>query len=117
MNPHLDDPDRRCVVLVWSGARSACLADPNDEAVSGHRLYERGLSQVLWAGIVRDSDAIRDLEMQARVHPFHDPSRSAGLVHHVVLLKECVVEVLAEAVTVQRLEGRTLDAVTAAMRG
>jgi hypothetical protein len=116
LNPHHGDPDRRCVVLVWSGARSASRADPNDEAISGHRLYERGLNKVLWAGDVRGSNAIRALEMQNRVHPYHDPSRFEGLVHHVVLLKECVVEVVAEAVSVRRFEGRTLDAVNAAMR-
>jgi len=115
LNPHHDDPDRRCVVMVWSGAHSACLADPNDEAISGHRLYESGLSKVLWAGVVRNSEVIRALEMQNRVHPSHDPSRFESLVHHVVLLKECVAEVVAKEVTIQRLEGSTLDAVTAAM--
>jgi hypothetical protein len=39
------------------------------------------------------------------------------LTHHVVLLKECVVKVVAEAVSVQRFEGTTLDAATAAMDG
>lgn len=117
LKPRHDDPDRRCVVLVWSGTRSACLADPNDEAISGHRLYGSGLSDVLWAGVVRDSAVIRQLEIQNRVHPCHDPSRFTGLVHHIVLLKECLAEVVAEAVAVQRFEGTTLDAVTAAMAG
>lgn len=116
LNPHHDDPDRRCVVLVWSGARSSCLGDPNDEATSGHRLYKSGLSEVLWAGVVHDIDAIRALEMQNRVHPYHDPSRFDDLKHHVALLKECVVEVVATTLSVLRLEGTTLDAATAALR-
>ena len=69
------------------------------------------------AGVVLDSVVIRALEMQNRVHPDHDPSRFGHLTHHVVLLKECVVEVVAEAVSVQRFEGTRLDAVTAAMGG
>lgn len=117
LKPHHDDPDRRCVVLVWSGARSSCLADPNDEAISGHRLYNSGLSDVLWAGVVRDSEVIRGLEMQNRVHPSHDPSRLTRLAHHIVLLKECVAEVVAEGVVIQRFEGTTLDAAAAAMIG
>ena len=52
------------------------------------------------AGVVLDSVVIRALEMQNRVHPDHDPSRFGHLTHHVVLLKECVVEVVAEAVSV-----------------
>jgi hypothetical protein len=96
--------------------RAACLTDPNDEAVSGHRLYRKGLSDVGWAGLVRDSQAIDALERQNRVHPNHDPSRFDRLNHHIVLLKERVAEVVAEAVEVRRVEGTTLDAATAALR-
>ncbi len=117
LNPHHDDADRSCVVFAWSGTRTACMADPNDEAISGHRLYGSGLSDVLWAGVVRDSDAIRALEQQNRVHPYHDPSRFDGLTHHVVPLKECVVEVVAEGLSILRLEGTTVDAAVAALRG
>lgn len=113
--PHPDDPDRRCVVLVWSGVHSACLAAPNDEAISGHRLYASGLSKVLWAGTVLNSEVSHSLEVQNRVHPRHDPSRYTNLVHHVILMKECVAEVVAEEVQVIRLEGTTRDAVVAAI--
>jgi hypothetical protein len=85
---------------------SACLADPNDEAISGHRLYGSGLGKVLWAGVVLDSVVIRALEMRNRVRPSHDPSRFRHLTHHVVLLKECVVEVVSEAVSVRRFEAQ-----------
>ena len=116
LKPHHDDADRSCVVLAWSGTRTACMADPNDEAISGHRLYGSGLGDVLWAGVVRDSDAIRALEQQNRVHPYHDPSRFDGLTHHVVLLRECVVEVVAEGLSILRFEGTTVDAAVAALR-
>jgi hypothetical protein len=116
LKPHHDDADRSCVVLAWSGTRSVCMADPNDEAISGHRLYGSGLSEVPWAGVVRDSDAIHASEKQNRVHPYHDRSRFDGLTHHVILLKECVVEVVAEALSILRFEGTTLDAAVAALR-
>jgi hypothetical protein len=115
LNPHHDDPERRSVALVWSGSHYACMADPNDEAISGHRLYASGLGGVLWAGVVRDSRLIRALETQNRVHPRHDPSRFDSLTHHVVLLKECVVEVVAQAVSIQRSVGTTLQAATGAI--
>jgi hypothetical protein len=116
LEPHPDDFDRRGVVIVWNGTRSACLTEPNDEAISGHRLYGKGLSKVLWAGLVRDSQAIEALERQNRVHPHHDPSRFDRLAHYVILSKECIAEVVAEAVEVQRIEGTMLDAATAAIR-
>jgi hypothetical protein len=115
LKPRWDDPDQRCVVIVWTGTRSARLGDPNDEAISGHRLWRKGLDAVLWAGQVSHSNAIRDLERQNRVHPRHDPSRFEHLIHHVLRLKEEVVEVIAESVTVQRCEGSTLAAAASTM--
>ena len=117
LNPRNDDVDQRCVVLVWTGtARSARLSDPNDEAISGHRIHREGLNGLLWAGQVRDSETISRLEQQNRVHPGHNPARFKGLVHHVVLLKEGAAEVVASTLSVRRLDGPTLGAVSAAMR-
>lgn len=42
LNAEPGSQDPRCVVLTWTGTRSACLTDPNDEAISGHRLYKKG---------------------------------------------------------------------------
>jgi hypothetical protein len=44
LNAHFDDADQDCVVFFWSGTRAAIMGSPNDEALSGHRLYRRGLS-------------------------------------------------------------------------
>ena len=110
LRAHFDDTDSRCVVLEWRGVRSARMDPPNDEAISGHRLYAKGLSQVLWAGRVYDSELIRGLEQQNRVHPRYNPASFANLNHDVVRLKECVVEVVAKQLTVRRLAGSRLDA-------
>ena len=61
--------------------------------------------------------AVDALEAQNRVSPSHDAARFEKLTHHVVLLKECVVEVVAEGVTVHRREGATFDALSAIVRG
>lgn len=103
------------MVLAWSGTRATCLTGPNDEAISGHRPYSSGLSEVPWVGRVRDSRTILELETQDRVHPAHDPSRFRVLSHHVVLLKERVVEVVAQSLSIQRAGGSTLDAAVAVM--
>lgn len=113
LKPHPDDQDRRGVVVVWNGSRSSCMTDPNDEAISGHRLYAKGLSEVLWAGLVVESELVRALERQNRVHPDHDPSRFSPLSHHVLLLKECVVEVVATHVAVRRVAGTPAQAAIA----
>ena len=64
LQAHHDDPDARCVVLVWSSVHSARMADPSDEAISGHRLYPLGLSEVLWVGSVQHSRDVQALETQ-----------------------------------------------------
>jgi hypothetical protein len=62
LRPHPDDVSDDCVVLVWSGTREAVMGTPNDEALPGHRLYERGLARLKWAGAVEDSERIAGLE-------------------------------------------------------
>ena len=110
LNPHPDDasPDR--VVLVWSGTCEAAMGAPNDEALSGHRLYERGLADLVWAGIVKDSERIADLERRNRVHPHHNPERFTRLRHFILPLKEGTAEIIAEDVQVQRHSGPLFDA-------
>jgi hypothetical protein len=107
LNAHSDDPDQRSVVLFWTGCRYRAMGDPNDEARSGHRLWRNGLASVLWVGAVRESELVTALERQNSVHDRHDPARFAGLVHHVVLMKEETVEVVAESLTVKRIDGPT----------
>jgi hypothetical protein len=111
LNAHSADEDQRALTLAWSGAHSATMSDPNDEAISGHRLYRAGLAEVQWAGVVRGSELIADLEARNRLHPGHDARRYADPRHYVLPLKECVVEVVATHLTVSRVEGSTKEAV------
>lgn len=93
--PHPDDPDQRCVVLLWAGARSITQSDPR-APLSRHRLADRGLRDVAWVGVVRNSD---------------ETGAAKDLVHHLVLLDDRAVEVVAELLTVHRVPGDTAEAV------
>jgi hypothetical protein len=86
------------------------MTPPNDEAISGHRLSERGLQGPLWAGVVHGSELIERPERQNRVHPMHRASLFDGLTHYALPLKECVVEVVASEMAVQRVAGTTAEA-------
>ncbi len=107
---HSGDTDERCVVLAWTHCRFACMTPPNDEAIDGHRLWDKGLRDAMWVGVVHDSELIARLERENRVHPRHSSTLFEGLTHYVILLKECVVEVVAGAVEVRRVAGTTLEA-------
>jgi hypothetical protein len=69
-----------------------------------------GLADVLWAGVVHDSELISNLERQSRVHPEHDSARYASMTHYVVLLKDGVVEIVAQKMTIERRDGSTVTA-------
>lgn len=105
LSPRSDDSDQRAVVLMWSESIYNVMGIPNDEAVSGHRLYGKGLENVPWIGRVSGSQLVEMIEKQNSVHPQHDVRRFEGLVHHVVLTKESVVEVVAGGLTVRRIDG------------
>jgi hypothetical protein len=90
------------VVLVWSGTQETVMGAPNDEALPGHRLYDRGLAELAGAGL------IARLEQVNRVPPGHEAER-------IVPLKESIVEVVAEPVAVQRQPGPPLRAASLAL--
>lgn len=104
---HPDDSDQRCVVLRWDMALFAQMGPPNDEARQQHRLYEVGLRELTWLGVVRDS------ELVAQLRPTWTPvgdGRRIHPMHYVVPSKECIVEVVAADVELFRLDGATRDA-------
>jgi hypothetical protein len=113
LNAHDNDPDDRCVVLSWSGSYSASMGSPNDEARQGHRLYDKGLEELRWVGVVRESELIGDLEQRNRVHDRHDPARFTSLTHYIIPLKESLVEVVALDLVIGRIEGSTRQAALA----
>jgi len=115
VRPHSGDKDQRCVVLAWHGTESASMAAPSDETISGHRLYDKGLRDLSWAGVVQNSELADDLERQNQVHPAQDASKYKRLTHPIVPLKEDVVEVVARALTIEHHDGPTLTAAVAAL--
>lgn len=98
---HRDDPDQRCVVLVWRGS---CWASLRHGPVSVHPLYEHGLRDVRGVGIVRQSERVAEQAWRA----------GGELVHHIVPLADGTVEVVAEVLTVERIPGMTTEAAAAA---
>jgi len=58
LRAHPNDADRRPVEIGWTGAVAARMDPPNDEARSGHPLYQSGLRKLLWMGEVRESHLV-----------------------------------------------------------
>ena len=113
LRAHPDDANQRNVVLVWEGVQFASLSAPNDEAISGHRLWHTGLKDVLWLGLIEDSELIAGLKRQNSVHPHHESRQYDFLDHYIAPLKECVAEVVATSLAFHRHEGSTLESAAA----
>jgi hypothetical protein len=117
LGPHFDDADQSCVVLTWRHSYSARIGSPNDEGLVNHALYGKGLESVRWAGTVIESSAVWEIRKQSSDKVWLPGS---GFVdrpiptHFVLLTKDCTVEVVADAVEVQRLDGTTREAALAA---
>jgi hypothetical protein len=125
INPHWGDRGRGCVVFVWTGTAEALMGGQNDEGRFGHRLYDRGLDDLDWAGLVEDSEWAAELHRtrQAVAAELRGPEaarraseRATLLQHYILPLKENTVEVIATQVEVQRHPGPTLNAASLALR-
>lgn len=110
---HPDDPDQRCVVLRWDLVILAQLAPPNDEGRHQHRLYDVGLRDLLWLGVVEESRLVDQLKPS---WPRASDRRGVP-IHYVVVSKECIVEVVAMDVEAFRIDGRPRQAAAASFEG
>ena len=90
-----EEPERWAVIEI-KGCWAHFFGPPNDEALHGHPLYDRGLTPY---GIfeVRNSSWIRLMETRNRVHDSHDPSRFAQLVHFIFTFHDSTFECVGES--------------------
>jgi hypothetical protein len=93
------------VVVQFPDFAAYLFGEPNDEAISGHPLADRGL-EPYGCYVVEDSSWIRSLERQNSVHPRHDPKRYRQFRHFVVAFHDSMFECIATAaqVTEERRE-------------
>ncbi len=92
-------------IIEWHRCSETLLGWPNDEALSGHRLWERGLKETghYGAAEVRNSSWIAEIEKGNRVHPRHRPERFAALRHYILLFHDSTFECLAEGYTITKV--------------
>jgi len=102
---HLSARERGSVgVVEWQVCHSAQLGWPNDEALRGHRLWNRGLSQVgaYAAAEVLRSGWIEAMKAGNRVHPHHNADRFLSYRHFICSFQDSTFECVAEGYRVWR---------------
>lgn len=105
------DPSGDAVgIIEWLHCSATTFGYPNEEAIAGHRLWDRGLSEIYSAAEVLNSSWIAGMEVANRVHDLHDPAKFAALRHFVLQFQDDTFECVAEGYRVETSSG-PLDAV------
>ncbi|TGV72938.1 hypothetical protein EN792_062680 [Mesorhizobium sp. M00.F.Ca.ET.149.01.1.1] len=123
-DPSFDGTNPRSVSAVAEGEAVAILTvapyvalqfgPPNDEALSGHRLYALGL-QPYSAFEVLNSSWIASLEEANRVHPRHVPELFSGRRHFILTFHDSTLEFIARDFQVGLRKGAVLKALLEAV--
>jgi hypothetical protein len=129
-NPHMIASEYRTVIMYerntsrdgadpFSGATSFAMLScqpiaiyfggPNDEALSGHPLYGRGLGPYSAYEVI-DSSWIRLMEVRNRVHWRHDPNRFLSLRHIIIAFHDSILEFVTREFEIERWDGSERDA-------
>ncbi len=89
-------------IVEWIACRGAILGGLNDEAISGHRLYDSGLKEGgCGAFIVKNSKWIEELRKGNSVHPYHKDEQFSKLNHYILLFHDTTFECIAESLKVE----------------
>ena len=84
-------------IVEFDGVKAHCFGMPNDEALPGHPLFDRGLGAGP-AYEVRNSSWIRALERMNRVHPSHHPNLYSRCRHFIIPFHDTTFECVANGV-------------------
>ena len=111
LNNAADDHDDQAnyAIIRFDICLARYLGPPNDEAIMGHPLWERGL-RAYAAFEIEESSWLRGLARVNRVHPRHSPSLFEGYRHFIFTFHDTTFECIADAYRVKTLKGSLRDA-------
>jgi hypothetical protein len=99
--------EEEVVVLRFDGVHSLMFGAPNDEALRGHPLADRGLD-AYGAYRVDNSSWVRRLERMNRVHDRHSRERFLRLQQFILTFHDSTLECVASAAPeVSVMSGKT----------
>jgi hypothetical protein len=90
-----ETPDERVAVVTVPLCLQLVCGHPNDEALQGHALYDKGL-RFYSVHRVGNSSRLAAMERANAMHPSHDPaSYLKSKEHWVFTFQDCTVEFVA----------------------
>lgn len=101
------------VIVSFLGYEIYKFGSPNDEAIAGHPLYEKGL-QPYAAQKVQNSNWIKEMEIQNSVHHLHKKELFIdGMVHYIFSGQdrtfECIVYKKPDRINVSLFDENVAD--------
>ncbi|MBU6372672.1 MAG: hypothetical protein KJS97_08085 [Alphaproteobacteria bacterium] len=99
-----DSEGEVCALIKVDRYLAFQFGPPNDEAISGHRLYELGLRAYSSFEIL-NSEWIGQQKAANRVHPHHRDELFEGYRHIVITFHDSTLEFIARGFAVQLVEG------------
>ena len=99
-----DTDDEPVAIVTFKGVAATYFGSPNDEALRGHPLHDRGLKHYS-AFDVANSEWIASLERMNRVHPYHKAERFRELRHYVFTFHDSTFECVAKGYAVELITG------------
>jgi hypothetical protein len=97
----IDDPVAH---VTFSRLSALKFGSPNDEALTGHPLYARGLRSYS-SFEVHGSSWIKELEHRNRVHPRHSAALFAPCRHFALTFHDTTLEVVCDDIAHEVVEG------------
>ena len=92
------------------------MGAPNEEAIAGHPLSDRGL-EAFAAFEVKNSSWIRTLEKANSVHRYHDKKRFLnGKRHFIFVFHDSTFECIAKGFEVRKMKSSIVDSVDSVLR-
>jgi hypothetical protein len=92
------------VVVRFRGVESVLFGAPNEEALEGHPLHDRGLDSYRFVE-VENSPWIAELERANRVHERHSVARYSRLHHFILPFHDSSFECVAEEFEIVPTDG------------
>jgi len=89
-----------CAIVTFKGHYSYFVGPPNDEALAGHPLADRGLKSYSYFEVI-NSSWIRYLERMNSVHHLHSPEAYSSLKHFLFTFHDSVFECVADNFSVE----------------
>jgi hypothetical protein len=99
-----DTEDEPVAIVAFKGVAATYFGRPNDEALRGHPLYDRGLKPYS-AFDVANSEWIASLERMNRVHRNHKAEHFRDFRHYVFTFHDSTFECVADSYAVELTTG------------